>query len=116
MVFRHLSYLILTDDVPLETNGMWNMEDFEYKTYHYERYRQLCLTDPVHTIVLKDYVESQVRLYSNLPLSQCFIIVCRLQIAQLATQLGPERFKQCLLTVDERVLTNLSGHIKIPNS
>lgn len=40
---------------------MWNLEDFEYKTYHYERYRQLCLTDPVHTIVLKNYVESQVR-------------------------------------------------------
>lgn len=39
---------------------MWNMENFEYKTYHYERCRQLCLTDPVHTIVLKKYVESQV--------------------------------------------------------
>lgn len=58
--FTRASSLILTDDTQLEANGMWNMENFEYKTYHYERCRQLCLTDPVHTIILKKYVESQV--------------------------------------------------------
>lgn len=63
--YKHFifSSLILTDDTPLDTNGMWNMEAFEYKTYHYERCRQLCLTDPVHTIVLKKYLESQVSLF-----------------------------------------------------
>lgn len=51
------SSLIFTDDCI----GIWNMEEFKYQNFHYERYSKLCLTDPVHTIVLKNYVDSQVR-------------------------------------------------------
>lgn len=54
------SSLLYTDDVQIESNGMWTMEEFEYKTFHYERCRQLCLNDPVHTVELKKYVQSQV--------------------------------------------------------
>lgn len=49
--------LVLTDKVELETN---EFEDYEYKTPHYERYRLVCMRDPVHVLVLKDYLQSQV--------------------------------------------------------
>lgn len=57
------SSLIVSGDVDLESNAWWNLDDTEneYNTHHYERLKKLCLSDPVHTIVLKSYIESQVR-------------------------------------------------------
>lgn len=52
--------LILTDTSELESNGMYEIEDYEYKTPHYDRFRVVCLRDPVHVIVLKEYLQSQV--------------------------------------------------------
>lgn len=53
--------LILTD--ALELDVTYNIEDYEYKTPHYDRFRVICLRDPVHTLVLKDYLQSQVSRY-----------------------------------------------------
>lgn len=53
--------LILTDTIELEATGMYEMEDYEYKTPHYDRFRVICLRDPVHAVVLKEYLQSQVR-------------------------------------------------------
>lgn len=52
----------MVGDVDFEPNVWWNMEDSEneYNTHHYERLKKLCLSDPVHTIVLKLYINSQV--------------------------------------------------------
>lgn len=52
--------LILTDAIELESTGMYDIEEYEYKTPHYDRFRVICLRDPVHTIVLKEYLQSQV--------------------------------------------------------
>lgn len=54
--------LILTDTIELDSNGMYDIEEYEYKTPHYDRFRVICLRDPVHTLVLKDYLQSQVRI------------------------------------------------------
>lgn len=58
------SSLIVSGDVDLESNAWWNIDDSEneYNTHHYERLKKLCLSDPVHTIVLKSYIESQVKI------------------------------------------------------
>lgn len=53
--------LILTDTLEIESTGMYDIEDYEYKTPHYDRFKAICLRDPVHTIVLKDYLQSQVK-------------------------------------------------------
>lgn len=53
--------LILTDQGDIESNGMYDIEDYEYKTPHYDRFRVICLRDPVHAVVLKEYLQSQVR-------------------------------------------------------
>lgn len=52
--------LILTDSVELDSNGMYDIEDYEFKTPHYDRFRVVCLRDPVHVLVLKDFLQSQV--------------------------------------------------------
>lgn len=52
--------LILSDSFELETNGMYDIEDYENKTPHYDRFRVICLRDPVHVLVLKDYLQTQV--------------------------------------------------------
>lgn len=48
------------DQANLESNGMYEIEDYEYKTPHYDRFRVICLRDPVHAIVLKDFLQGQV--------------------------------------------------------
>lgn len=52
----------MSGDGDFEANVWWNMDDTEneYNTHHYDRLKKLCLSDPVHTIVLKSYIESQV--------------------------------------------------------
>lgn len=42
-----------------------NDDDGYYETDHDQRKMQLILTDPVHTVVLKDYVQSQVGCRNN---------------------------------------------------
>jgi hypothetical protein len=58
--------LILTDETDME--GMCDDfdEGYEYKTPHYDRYKAMCLKDPVHTIVLKEYLQSQLIVLKNL--------------------------------------------------
>lgn len=54
------SSLILTDDTPIDDDGLFKMEQIVYSSHHYDRCRQVCMKDPVHTIVLLKYFESQV--------------------------------------------------------
>lgn len=54
--------LLLSDSVELDSNGMYEIEDYEYKTPHYDRFRVVCLRDPVHNLVLKEYLQNQVSL------------------------------------------------------
>lgn len=54
------SSLILDEDSPIDDDGLWKMEHIAYSTHHYDRCRQVCMKDPVHTIILRDYFESQV--------------------------------------------------------
>lgn len=49
------------------TDGIEGMEanvcfvqDIDFNTHHYDRSRQLCLTDPVHTIELRNFLQTQV--------------------------------------------------------
>lgn len=52
--------LVLTDVTDFESNGMYEIEDYEYKTPHFERFRVVCLKDPVHSVVLKEFLQKQV--------------------------------------------------------
>lgn len=52
--------LILTDPTDFETNAQYEIEDYEYKTPHFDRFRIICLKDPVHAVVLKEFLQAQV--------------------------------------------------------
>lgn len=54
------SSLILQDDSSIETNGMYELEDYEYKTPHFDRCRRIFSKDPAHNIRLNDYTQNQV--------------------------------------------------------
>lgn len=62
-VFRHHSFahssLVYTEEALVDFNMPFE-NDGDHNTYHYDRCRQLCLTDPVHTIDLRNYMQSQV--------------------------------------------------------
>ncbi|KAL3277503.1 hypothetical protein HHI36_012849 [Cryptolaemus montrouzieri] len=62
-----------------------------YETDHDQRKKQLILIDPVHTIVLKDYLQAQM--YA------------------LRTQLGPIQFEQLLQLVDGDSMSQLKEYI-----
>lgn len=60
------SSLILTDDNEGEIGmmmfgyGFIDTENMQNETPHYDRCRVVCLQDPTHVIVLKDYLQNQV--------------------------------------------------------
>lgn len=84
---------MLTESIDITSSGMWNMEDFEYKTHHYMRCREMCFQDPVHTIILKDYLQSQ--------------------LVNLKTQQGDERYQILMTSVDKAILTNLAEFVNV---
>lgn len=55
------SALVLTQNDEIEKDGMFRLNETAYRTHHYDRSREMHLKDPVHTIDLLKYVDSQVR-------------------------------------------------------
>nr|CAD7589784.1 unnamed protein product [Timema genevievae] len=60
-------------------------DDLDYETEHDQRRRMLAATDPVHTIVLRDYLQTQ--------------------LTELQQQLGTSQFEQLVQTVDVETLS-----------
>ncbi|KAG5887314.1 hypothetical protein JTB14_006458 [Gonioctena quinquepunctata] len=67
--------------------------DGYYETDHDQRKKQLILSDPVHTIVLKDYLQSQ--------------------LYELRNQVGLQQFQQLLQCVDADTFTQLKDYITL---
>lgn len=61
MIVSLVSSLILTDDTPIDDDGLFKMEHIFYSTHHYDRCRELCMKDPVHTDGLLDVLKKQVK-------------------------------------------------------
>jgi len=74
-------------DVVLDT------DDIDYETEHDSRKRQIAMQDPVHTIVLKDYVQSQVN--------------------GMALQLGENNYKEIINNVDVETRDNLLEYVTL---
>jgi len=74
-------------DVVLDT------DDIDYETEHDSRKRQIAMQDPVHTIVLKDYVQSQ--------------------ITRMAQQLGETNYKEIIMNVDVETRENLQEYVTL---
>jgi hypothetical protein len=83
----------MTDNSVVQSNGLYEIEDYEYKTPHYERCRQLSLTDPVHTVVLKDYLQAQ--------------------LAGLRTQIGDSAYKELMGKVEETTRNDLQEFVDL---
>lgn len=66
MLFFLNRFLILADDNEDEIGmimhgyGFIDTENLQNETPHYDRCKKVCLQDPIHVIVLKDYLQSQV--------------------------------------------------------
>ncbi|XP_023294362.2 importin-11 [Lucilia cuprina] len=81
---KYCDSLVFVDEYDLDTSSYCTMDDFDYKTYHYDRCRQLSLKDPVHKISLPQYIEWQLN--------------------NLRTQLGDEAYQQLMRSVYPGVL------------
>lgn len=81
---KYCDSLVFVDEYDLDTSSYCTMDDFDYKTYHYDRCRQLSLKDPVHKIALPQYIEWQLN--------------------NLRTQLGDEAYQQLMRSVYPGVL------------
>lgn len=55
--------LIINDADDFESMCFFDVS--EYKTPHYERNKRICLRDPVHTVVLKEYLQNQLIALKN---------------------------------------------------
>lgn len=82
--------LILTDATDME--GMCDFDEgYEYKTPHYDRYKTMCLKDPVHSIVLKEYLQNQ--------------------LLALKTAVGAERYVTLIKTIDPTIHKLLYNYV-----
>ncbi|CAG9854440.1 unnamed protein product [Phyllotreta striolata] len=101
-----LNVLEALNDITKEENGVLvdslvltegqSPSDFEdndgyYETDHNQRKKQLVLSDPVHTIALKDYLQSQMFALKN--------------------QVGLQQYEYLLQSVDEDTLSQLKDYI-----
>ncbi|XP_023328884.1 importin-11 [Eurytemora carolleeae] len=68
-------------------DAVLDTDDIDYETEHDSRKRHVAMQDPVHTVVLKDYVQSQVQ--------------------QMAQQLGETNYKEIIMNVDVETRDNL---------
>lgn len=96
--------LLLTD-----TRSPNGYDDDLPETDHDQRKKQLILSDPVHTIVLKDYLQSQVSL------TRCAfgVLFGLLQMYELRNQIGLPQYEQLLQTVDADTISQLKGYITL---
>ena len=56
----------------LQGDAVLDTDDIDYETEHDSRKRHVAMQDPVHTVVLKDYVQNQVR--KNFSLIKLFLV------------------------------------------
>jgi len=73
-------------------DAVLDTDDIDYETEHDSRKRQVAMLDPVHTVVLKDYVQ--------------------LQITQMSQQLG-ENYIQIIQNVDVETRDNLLEYVNL---
>lgn len=91
--------LILTDDNEEEIGmmmfgyGFIDTENMQNETPHYDRCRAVCLQDPTHVIVLKDYLQSQ--------------------LITLKSTIGDERYQTLLSRIDLQILKDLSDFVSL---
>lgn len=91
--------LILTDDNEAEIGmmmfgyGFIDTENMQNETPHYDRCRAVCLQDPTHVIVLKDYLQTQ--------------------LITLKTNIGEERYQTLLSRTDIQTLKELTDFVSL---
>ena len=74
-------------DVVLDT------DDIDYETEHDSRKRHIAMQDPVHSIVLKDYVQTQMN--------------------TMALQLGENNYQEIIGNVDVETRDNLREYVSL---
>ena len=74
-------------------DAVLDTDDIDYETEHDSRKRHVAMQDPVHTIVLKDYVQSQVN--------------------GMAMQLGENNYKEIISNVDVETRDNLLEYVTL---
>lgn len=83
-----------------------------YETDHEQRMKQLILSDPVHTIVLKDYLQSQVLVNLMRKLLFSMLRFC-LQLMELKKQVSPTQYDHLVQLVDREILSQLKEYVLI---
>lgn len=91
--------LILTEDneedigMMMFDYGFIDTENMQNETPHYDRCRAVCLNDPTHVIVLKDFLQSQ--------------------LITLKSNIGVERYQALLSRLDMQILEELSEFVSL---
>lgn len=91
--------LILTDENEEEIGmtmfgyGFIDTENIQNETPHYDRCRAVCLQDPTHVIVLKDYLQAQ--------------------LITLKSNVGDERYQALFSRVDRQTLKELADFVTL---
>eukprot|EP00088_Acartia_fossae_P019523 TRINITY_DN2140_c0_g1_i15.p1 TRINITY_DN2140_c0_g1~~TRINITY_DN2140_c0_g1_i15.p1 ORF type:complete len:975 (-),score=198.52 TRINITY_DN2140_c0_g1_i15:611-3535(-) len=73
-------------------DAVLDTDDIDYETEHDSRKRHVAMQDPVHTVVLKDYVQNQITVMSQ--------------------QLG-DNYKQIIMNVDVETRDNLQEYVTL---
>lgn len=95
---------LVLNDIEIEIE----MEDYEYKTAHYDRLKAVCLKDPVHVLILKDYLQSQVCRYISF---FTYLKCVAFQLVSLKKLVGDEKYAGLMATVDITIQKQLYNYV-----
>lgn len=87
------SLMITSDQVAIPGHGGSEETGADYETEHDQRRRQLAVSDPVHTVILRDFFQAQV--------------------IELQNQVGSTQFDQLLQTVDCETMEQVREYIRV---
>ncbi|XP_037946692.1 importin-11 [Teleopsis dalmanni] len=90
---KYTDSLVYLDERDIDRSDYFRTDLLDSETYHFGRWRQLALKDPVHKIVLSQYIEHQLN--------------------GLREQLGNENYQRLMQRVYPEVLQKLSGFINL---
>ncbi|KDR15146.1 importin-11 [Zootermopsis nevadensis] len=98
-VTETLNDIIKTDDMGIQIDSLLLTEhsspgqddDVDYETEHDHRRKQLAVSDPVHTIALRDYFQAQM--------------------SELQNQVGASHFEQLMQTVDIETMEQVREYV-----
>lgn len=101
--------MIIVNETEITYDDVLDTDAFDESTPHFERLQKLGLTDPIHTVPLHEFIQAQVKVFlCHRLFNELNNTYFPFQIGNIRQQLGEERYRALMLSIDPETLNNAS--------